>query len=112
MWIAKAVIVVASAVMMAIRAPHGQRSRGVQIAKSFRGRTESILLSMVMVGFFLPLIWVVSPLVAFADYPLHPVALASGIVFFVVGLWLFYRSHSLISAPIGPSPFKSDTTIT
>jgi hypothetical protein len=36
-WIAKAVILAASIVMVAIRPPHGQPSRGVKILKNRNG---------------------------------------------------------------------------
>ena len=39
-WIAKAVILAASIAMVAIRAPHGQRSRGVKVVKNRKGRQE------------------------------------------------------------------------
>lgn len=93
-WIAKAVIVAASVVMVAIRAPHGQRSRGVKIVKNRQGRQEAILLTLAWLGFFVPLIWVVSPAFSFAEYPLRPGPLVAGVVCFVVGLWLFHRSHA------------------
>lgn len=93
-WIAKTVVLAASIVMVAIRAPHGQRSRSVQIVKDLKGRREVILLTLAMVGFFVPLIWVASPAFAFADYPLRLSPLIAGIVCFVVGLWLFHRSHA------------------
>ena len=35
-WIAKAVVLAATVVMMAIRAPHGHRCRGVKVAKSHK----------------------------------------------------------------------------
>lgn len=93
-WIAKAVILAASIVMVVIRAPHGQRSRGVKILKNRKGTLEVILLTLAWLGFFVPLVWVVSSVFAFAEYPLHVVPLAAGIVCFVAGLWLFYRSHA------------------
>src|SRR6266568_943304 len=40
-WIAKAVVVVATVVMMAIRAPHGHRSRSVRVAKSHKTLLET-----------------------------------------------------------------------
>lgn len=92
-WIAKTVVLAASIVMIAIRAPHGQRSRSVKVVKDRKGRREVILLTLAMVGFFVPLIWVASPLFAFAEYPLHGVPLAVGILCLAVGLWLFHRSH-------------------
>src|SRR5213594_3382197 len=93
-WIAKAVILVASIVMVAIRAPHGQRSRGVKVVKDRKGRQEVVLLTLAMLGFFVPLIWVASPAFSFAEYPLRIGPLISGVVCGVIGLWLFYRSHA------------------
>ena len=93
-WIAKAVVLAASIVMVAIRAPHGQRSRGIKVAKNRKGRQEVILLTLAMLGFVVPLIWVASPAFSFAEYPLRPGPLVAGVVCLVVGLWLFYRSHA------------------
>lgn len=93
-WIAKTVIFTASIALMAIRAPHGQRSRRVKIAKDRKGRLEVALLTLAMLGFLTPIIWIVSPVFAFADYPLRPLPLAAGLACFVIGLWLFYRSHA------------------
>jgi protein-S-isoprenylcysteine O-methyltransferase Ste14 len=93
-WYAKAVILLASIAMVVIRAPHGQRSRTVAVVKSGKGRRETILLTIAWVSFFLPLIWIVSPLLDFADYPLDPIPLAAGAACLVLGLWLFYRAHA------------------
>jgi protein-S-isoprenylcysteine O-methyltransferase Ste14 len=93
-WIAKAVILAASIVMVAIRAPHGQRSRGVKVVKHRKGRQEVILLILAWLGFFVPLIWVVSPAFSFTEYPLRLGPLMAGVVCLVIGLWLFHRSHA------------------
>ena len=93
-WIAKAVILAATIVMIAIRAPHGQRSRTVKVVKNRKGRLEVALLVLAMLGFVIPLVWIASPLLSFADYTLRPVPLAAGIACFVVSLWLFHRSHA------------------
>jgi protein-S-isoprenylcysteine O-methyltransferase Ste14 len=93
-WIAKAVILAATVAMIAIRAPHGQRSRTVKIVKNRKGALEVALLLLAMFGFVIPLVWVASPLLSFADYPLRSIPLAAGIVCFAVGLWLFHRSHA------------------
>jgi len=93
-WVAKAVILVATIVMIAIRAPHGRRSRGVKVVKNLKGRQEIVLLTLAWLGFFIPLIWVASPAFSFAEYPLRIGPLVAGIVSFVIGLWLFYRSHA------------------
>ena len=47
-----------------------------------------------MLGFVVPLIWVASPALSFAEYPLRLGPLVAGVVCLVVGLWLFYRSHA------------------
>jgi len=93
-WIAKAVVLAATAVMMAIRAPHGRRSRNIKVAKSYKTPLETGILVLVWVGFFVPLIWVASPAFWFAEYPLRTGPLVAGVICFVIGLWLFYRSHA------------------
>ena len=93
-WFAKAVILLASIVMVAIRAPHGRRSSKVPVVRSRRGPRETVLLTIAWVAFFLPLIWVATPAFAFADFPLRPIPLAAGAVCLAVGLWLFHRSHA------------------
>ena len=93
-WIAKSVILAASVVMVAVRAPHGRRSRGVKVVKNRKGTQEVILLTLAWLGFLVPLVWVVSPVFSFADYPLRVGPLIVGVVCLVVGLWLFHRSHA------------------
>jgi len=80
--------------MIAIRAPHGRRSRSVKVATSHKTPLETGLLVLVWIGFFVPLIWLASPALSFAEYPLTLGPLIAGVVCFVVGLWLFYRSHA------------------
>ena len=93
-WYAKAVFLAGSVAMVAIRAPHGHRSRGIRIVKSRKGRRETVLLTFAWVSFFLPLLWILTPLFAFADYPLHPIPLGAGSACLALGLWIFHRSHA------------------
>src|SRR5438105_2205322 len=93
-WYAKAVVLAGTIVMMAIRAPHGQRSRAAKVVKDLKGRLEKALLAFVSVGFLLPLVWLVAPVFAFADYDSRPAPLVVGTLLIVMGLWLFYRSHA------------------
>lgn len=96
---AKAVILLANIVMVAIRAPHGQRSRTVPVAKScIKSGMEKFLLTLASATFLLTLIWIATPALAFADYSLHPTPFFTGIVFLAVGTWLFYRSHADLGA--------------
>ncbi len=93
-WFAKAVIILASIVMVAIRAPHGQRSLQIPVVKSRKGALEVILLTIAWLTFLLTLVWVATPVFASADYPLRPVPLVAGTLLLALGLWLFHRSHT------------------
>ena len=92
--VAKVVVLAATLTMIAVRAPHGRRSRNVKVARSHKTSLETGLLVLAWVGFFVPLIWLASPLLSFAEYPLTLGPLIAGVMCFVVGLWLFYRSHA------------------
>ena len=93
-WIAKALVLAGTAVMIAIRAPHGHRNRSVKVAKSYKTRLETGLLVLAWIGFFVPLIWVASPVFSFAEFRLLAGPLVVGVVCLGIGLWLFYRSHA------------------
>ena len=93
-WVAKAVVLAGTVAMMAIRAPHGHRSRSVKVAKSHRTPLETGLLVLGWVGFFVPLTWVASPAFWFAEYPLRTGPLVAGVMCYLIGLRLFYRSHA------------------
>ena len=93
-WIAKVVVLAGTLTMIAIRAPHGRRSRSVKVAKSHKTPLETGLLVLVWVGFFVPLIWLASSVLSFAEYSLSLGPLVAGVICFVAGLWLFYRSHA------------------
>jgi protein-S-isoprenylcysteine O-methyltransferase Ste14 len=93
-WIAKAFVVAATAVMIAIRAPHGHRNRRVKVAKSCKTRLETGLLVLAWIGFFVPLIWVASPVFSFAEFRLFAAPFVGGVACLAIGLWLFFRSHA------------------
>lgn len=93
-WIAKTVVLAGTVVMMAIRAPHGQRSRKVKVARSHKTPLETGLLALAWVGFLVPLIWIASPVFSFAEYPARTGPFVAGVTCLVIGLWLFYRSHA------------------
>lgn len=93
-WIAKAAVLAANLVMVAIRAPHGRRSRALKIIRSCKTTQEVLLLTLAWIGFFVPIVWIVSPVFSFAEYPLHLFPLIAGVICLAVGLWLFHRSHA------------------
>ncbi|MFT7486381.1 MAG: protein-S-isoprenylcysteine O-methyltransferase Ste14 [Candidatus Paceibacteria bacterium] len=55
---------------------------------------EIALLMVAWVAFFLPLIWMWSPIFPFAEFVLRPGPLLAGSSCLACGLWLFYRSHA------------------
>jgi len=93
-WYAKGIVLIASVVMVVIRAPHGQRSRTTKVTKSRKGTLEIFLLTVAWIAFFLPIVWIVTPWLAFADFPLHPIPLVLGSLLMALSLWLFHRSHA------------------
>lgn len=97
-WIAKAVILAASVVMVAIRAPHGHRSRGIKVVKSRKGTLEIGLLTLAWLGFFVPLIWIASPALSFAEYPLRAGPL--------VRRRLMLRGGPLAVLPVARGPWR------
>src|SRR5205085_9200521 len=71
-----------------------QRSRAIPVVRSRNGTLEIVLLTIAWVAFFLTLIWIATPVFAFADYPLHLIPLLTGTLCLLLGLWLFHRSHA------------------
>ena len=93
-WWAKFVILASTVAMVAIRAPHGQRSRTIKVVKTRKGGPETGLLTFATLTFLLPLVWIASPVFSFADYPLRATNFIVGTVGLAVGLWLFYQAHA------------------
>jgi protein-S-isoprenylcysteine O-methyltransferase Ste14 len=93
-WIAKALVLTSTVAMIAIRAPHGRRSRTVKVATSYKTPLDNGLLVLAWAGFFVPLIWIASPAFSFAEYALGTGPVVAGVICVVIGLWLFYRSHA------------------
>ncbi len=92
-WFAKAVVLIATIVMVLIRAPHGKRSRTVTVAKSRKGPLEVFVLTVAWIAFFVPIFWIATPWLAFASSPLYQLPLVAGSLLLALSLWLFYRSH-------------------
>lgn len=77
-----------------IRGRFIKRSKSVTTEKQRVNRSERILLPLVFVGNMLvPIAYLLTPLLAFADYQLPAFAPWCGVVLMPVSLWLFWRSH-------------------
>lgn len=82
-------------VYVAIRGHYEKRLKGVETVRSERDGVEVAALAFVAVGcMLLPLLYVFTPLLAFADYDLPRVAPWCGIGVMAAGLLLFQRSHA------------------
>ncbi len=95
LWFAKAIVLGASLAILVI--PHRQHEKpgGMQKGRgSHRAPLEIVLLALVAVGFLLPFVWVATPVLAFADYPLRQVPFIAGLLCLGAGLALFDRSHA------------------
>ena len=91
--IGRAVILTAMTLMVVIRSPHVARSRKATVARSAKDRREVALQYFTPIGFLAPLIWAVSPVLPFADYPLRLAPMLAGVAYLALGLWFFHRSH-------------------
>lgn len=112
-WIAKGLVLAGTVVLMAIRAPHGQRGRSVKVATSYKTPLETGILVLAWVGFFLPLIWVASPAFSFAEYTLGTGTLVAGVLgdrplaLLPVARWPW---HKLVDHPGGTRAASTDHT--
>ncbi|HVO35991.1 MAG TPA: protein-S-isoprenylcysteine O-methyltransferase [Gemmatimonadales bacterium] len=93
-WFAKAAVLAAAVGVVLIRMPHMRRNRRIRVARSRTGPRETVRARLSQIAFAVPLIWIATPLFAFADYRLQPWVFAAGILCLAASLTLFYRSHA------------------
>ena len=91
--ISRAVMLAATVATIVIRWPHGVRRYSVKVTRSLRTGRERMLMGAAVLGLLILLIWAVSPVLAFADFPLRPLPFTAGVACLVISLWLFHRSH-------------------
>ena len=78
-----------------IRWPHHKRNKRNQIIQDQKTGLEKGLLFGASLGMmFLPLLYVFTSLLGFADYSLPVWARMLGVLIMLSSLWLFYRSHN------------------
>lgn len=93
-WLPRAAVIAAAVVMIAIRAPHGQRSRSVAVERSARGPLEAFLLTLAWISFLVPFLWMTTDVLAFADHPGGTLPFSIGVGLIGIGLGVFHRSHA------------------
>jgi|SRR5688572_1235212 len=78
-----------------IRGVFAQRSKGNVKALSRSDRREFILIVIMAIGsMILPIVYLFTSLLRFADYRLPSFIQSVGAILMVVALWLFWRSHA------------------
>jgi protein-S-isoprenylcysteine O-methyltransferase Ste14 len=93
----KAVYLAGSIVMLLIRAPYARMTRRERIAVDHRGAREVLLLTQLGLGWgILPLLYVFTPFLGFADYRLPGWSGWVGAALLAGALWLFWRSHAAL----------------
>ncbi len=81
-------------IMYIIRRPYQRQLKTDRITERHRPVLEIVLLSVMFVGMLvIPLIYVFTPLLGFADYKIPSWAGWIGTVITVLSLWFFWRSH-------------------
>jgi len=93
-WFAKAAVLAASTGLLLLPALAHRRDGAPRGPPRGKGRGDRILLAITGIGFLLPLLWVATRVLEFADHALRPAAFAGGIPCLAAGLWLLYRSHA------------------
>jgi len=79
----------------AIRGVYQKKAAGSEKIDRRRDRTETLLLLTVFVGnMLLPVIYILTPWLRFADYRLPGWGPWVGVVIMILALWLFWRSHA------------------
>lgn len=88
------VFLIAFIVYVAIRGVFKKRTKSNEVTVSrFDGLEKALLLIVIPGGLLLPLVYLFTPWLAFADYRLPAWAPWCGTVLLVAALWLFWRSH-------------------
>jgi hypothetical protein len=79
-WFPRAVLLAGIVGMIVVRAPHIKRSTGIKVVKSGNTGLDGLFVAFVSVALLLPLLWMATSVLGFADYALHPIALGAGAV--------------------------------
>ncbi len=90
---AKGIVFVATIVFWILRGVIKARAFGVPVVKRRIGAIEILVILVSVVGWILPLVWLASSELTFADYSQYPSALIAGTALYGWGLWLLHRTN-------------------
>lgn len=92
--LAKAALVLIMVGWYVIRFRYARRSRRTPVARSARGRLETVLLTISLTGLgIVPFVYVAIGFPAFADYAFRPTLAWLGLVFAIASLVMFRLTH-------------------
>src|SRR5262245_4187569 len=87
-----------------IRAPFNRLRRRNKIVTDQVNRQEKVLLLLLFLGgFVLPVIYIFTPWLNFANYALPVWAQWLGVVILLAGLWVFWKAHQDLGRNWSPS---------
>lgn len=95
----KVIFIVAIIMQIIIRYPYRGRTKANDVDQQER----ILLLILTIGGLILPLIYIFTNWLAFADYNTSLWLVAIGVVLMLLGLWLFWRSHADLGHNWSPS---------
>ena len=95
---AKAIVLVAILALALIRGIQTVRRPQTTIATRREGSRELFVLVAVVSGFIVPIVWAITPWLAFADFTPQALPVLSGAIVLAAGLWLFHRTHADLGA--------------
>lgn len=89
------VFLIGFSVYCTIRGVFKQRTKSNELVVRRMDALEKILIALVIPGgLLLPMVYLITPWLGFADYHLPPWAPWCGMALMVAALWLFWRSHA------------------
>ena len=86
-----------------IRMPYSRQRRQTQVTTDRVSTQEKVLLGLLFGGLVVPLIYIFTDWLAFADYTLPPWTGIPGCALLLLSLWLFWRSHADLGRNWSPS---------
>ncbi|MGQ0614727.1 MAG: protein-S-isoprenylcysteine O-methyltransferase [Planctomycetaceae bacterium] len=97
-WLTKSVLLAATFLLLYLPARLHPGGKARRASSSRRGRLETLLLALHFLGFLLPLVWVATPWLAFADRMQRPAPFLAGLAGLAAGLLLLHETHAALGA--------------
>lgn len=86
-----------------IRMPYNRQRQQTQVTTDRVSNQEKVLLGLLFVSLVVPLIYIFTDWLAFANYTLPLWAGIVGVLLLLLSLWLFWRSHADLGRNWSPS---------